>query len=580
MEESSPSRLARGNSTSKNLSVYRYTAESLRGHLQNLFRISTRAGGLNSGVRLNEAGAETAQYLYERFQEAGLSLVRKQFFTVDRWWPEGWSLEARVGQDTRRLNAFPLWYTTDVDSGDLDVVDVGYGTPGEMRGKKVRGKVALLKMKRIFHFIQTFEKTGALEKLLKKGAAGVIVVNVLHDVPSGMLAISHKEVMACRSKGIPLLKLPCFCVGNADGQFLLDPPDATVSMRLKTSVAEAQACNVIGELPGSGESEEVVVVGGHYDTWFGGALDNLASQAGLIELARHYASLPEQERPRKLIFASIFGHEFGNQGHMALAKYLRPVKDRITCFYDVDGSGSTGWEVDHEGAIFETGRNDVCGIVSSSNALAKLAYQALYDQDIFSIHFYDNAEIADLDGPLTHLGIPTLLIISKHLFYHTPLDTMDRIPPEMVFKRMEVNRRIISELLNSPPEYHIATNTNPHRGESPRQPDLRPEDLPANPRPWVDGPPEHLLFEVVPPEPRIFSPVIVWRSHFVSEGIARPEDVSWSFGNLLEKVFPKTRRGPAAGTLYLAPGIKTIRMIVTDRQGRKSWVERKIRVVW
>ena len=55
---------------------------------------------------------------------------------------------------------------------------------------------------------------------------------------------------------------------------------------------------------------------------------------------------------------------------MALAEELRPFKDRITCFYDVDGSGSIGWEVDHEGRIFETGYNDICGIVASSNALA------------------------------------------------------------------------------------------------------------------------------------------------------------------------------------------------------------------
>lgn len=568
------------------MAAYHYSIESLHEHHQNLYEIASRAGGLDAGIRLNDAREEAAEYLYQHYQEAGLSNVRKQSFTVERWWPEEYALEAIVEGERKSLTAFPLWYTTGIDSTEFEVVDAGYGTGGEMRGKKIRGKAVILRMKRIFHFIQTFEKTGALEKLYKKGAAAVIVINELQDVPSAMLAISHKEVMACKSRNIPLYPLPCLCIGKSDGQYLLEHLDSNrlkINLRLKVSIGEATACNIIGEVPGNGESDEIVLIGGHYDTWFGGALDNLASQSGLIELARHYASLPLSERPRKMIFASIFGHEFGNQGHTALAEALRPEKHRITCFYDLDGSGSTGWEVDHEGRIFETGYNDVCGIVSSSNALSKLAYEALYAHDLFSIHFYDNIHIADLDGPLSELGIPTLLIISKHLYYHTPLDTMEKIPPEMLFRRMEANRQIISNLLHSPQRYYIATNTNPCREEHPdipRQPDIGVEEFPVNPRPWVEGPPKDLYFEMIPGTARILSPIVVWRSHFVCEGIARTTAVTWSFGNLMEKLFPKSRISPATGTIYLLPGTKTIRMTVTDRHGRQSPVERKIKVTW
>jgi hypothetical protein len=96
----------------------------------------------------------------------------------------------------------------------------------------------------------------------------------------------------------------------------------------------------------------------------------------------------------------------------------------------------------------------------------------------------------------------------------------------------------------------------------------------------VSGPPEDLLFDIVPESVRVFSPVLVWRSHFVSDGIATIRDIGWSFGNLVEKLKPATRVGPASGTVYLTPGIKTIRMTVTDRHGRTSAVERKVRVRW
>jgi hypothetical protein len=563
-----------------------FSEEKLHDHLMQLYRISCAAGELDSGVRLNAAGEAVADYLQDHLQKAGVSRVRRQYFTADRWWPERYSLCLLADGGEEPLRAFPLWYAKGIEPTVVEVVDIGFGTSGELRGKKVRGRAVLLRMRRIFHFIPTFEKIGIMAKLVRMGAAAVIIMDALLETPGGILAISHREVMNCGGHGIPLFPLPAVSIGRTEGLLLVDKMAAgrvRVKIHLSTSMAAVRACNIIAEVDGNGRSEEVILVGGHYDSWFGGALDNLASQGGIIELARHFASLPLEQRPRKLIFACIFGHEFGNLGHMALARELREIKDRITCFLDLDGSGSTGWEVDHDGNIVETGYNDVCGIVCSSNALAKLAYQALYEQDIFSFRFTDNAHIADLDGPLSELGIPTLLIISKHLFYHTPLDTPDRIPPELLLRRMAVNAQVLSNLLDSRPGYYIATNTNPFREEgpgSPRLPDLEQGELPVNPRPWVDGPPKDLLFEVIPPSPRVCSPVMVWKGHSVGEGIGRIEDVCWSFGNLAERVSPRSRRGIATGTVYLTPGIKTVRMTVTDRQGRSASVERKIEVKW
>ncbi len=560
--------------------------EALSDHLMRLFGISASAGGLSSGVRLNEAGDRVADYLYEQLSGTGVSRVYRQYFTADRWWPEEYGLALQAAGWAQPLNAFPLWYSADMPLRMLPLVDAGFGSPGELRGKDVRGKAVLLQMRRIFHFIPSFEKFDTLRKLAARGAAAIIVMDALLDTPGGMLAISHRDVMRCGGRGIPNYSLPAFSIGRSDGQRLLrslSKGSVEVQVHLRSSQNPVRACNVIAEIDGNGETEEVILVGGHYDSWFGGALDNLSSQGGIIELARHLASLPQAQRCRTVVLACIFGHEFGNLGHWALAEELRGKAARITCFLDLDGSGSTGWEVDHQGNIIETGYNDVCGIVASSNALAELAYRALYEQDIFSFRFFDHAHIADLDGPLSELGIPTLLIISKHLFYHTPLDTPDRIPAEILWRRMTVAARIISDLLSSQPGYFIATNSNPFRkvrGGLPPLPDLPESALPVNPNPWVDGPPQDLLFEVIPPNPRVGSPVIVWKGHSVGEGIGRIQDVSWSFGNLAERLVTKSRRGIASGTMYLWPGIKTIRMTVRDRHGRSSSVERKIGVTW
>jgi hypothetical protein len=54
--------------------------------------ISSRAGGFDSGVRLNEAGEATAQYLLQGYEDAGLEHVRLEPFYPNRWWPEDYSL--------------------------------------------------------------------------------------------------------------------------------------------------------------------------------------------------------------------------------------------------------------------------------------------------------------------------------------------------------------------------------------------------------------------------------------------------------------------------------------------------------
>jgi hypothetical protein len=559
---------------------------ALRNHLDALYRISAMAGGLDAGVRLNEAGDQVAEYLRRGLERAGAHRVRKQGFSVMRWWPEACRASVRTGGAEVRLSAFPLWYCSESGPEELELVDGGCGSRGELRGRDLRGKAVLVRMRRIFHFIPTFEKLGTLPTLAQRGAAAVVVMDDLLDTPSGMLAVTHRQVMARRGRQLPLYPLPAVSIGRAEGRSLIDrlaSGPVVLRLHLRISVREARACNVIAEIPGNGRSREVVLVGGHYDTWFGGALDNLASQAGILEMVRHFAAVPLEHRPRSLMFACIFGHEFGNQGHAALAEELGPIRDRITCFVDVDGSGSTGWEVDAGGRIVETGLNDVCGIVASSNALARLATEALYDQDVFSFRLPNHMQIADLDGPLTELGIPTLLVIGKHLFYHSPLDTPDRIPAGILRRRMAVNLRILSTLLASPDGYYIATNRNPHRSRFPAVPhraDLDPDDLPVNPRPWTDGPPRDLCFEVFPSRPRIFSPVIVWRGHAVGEGINRGEDIRWRFGSFIGRVNRKLRRGGASGTVYMIPGTKEIRMTVTDRHGRSSFVTRKVRVTW
>lgn len=99
------------------------------------------------------------------------------------------------------------------------------------------------------------------------------------------------------------------------------PLGGTMSVTIDNSLREVTSHNVVGMLQGSDTKarDEAVVFVAHWDHFgigpeidgdriYHGALDNASGVAGMIELARTYASLPERPR-RSLIFVSVTAEE-------------------------------------------------------------------------------------------------------------------------------------------------------------------------------------------------------------------------------------------------------------------------------
>ncbi|MGI6318275.1 MAG: M28 family peptidase [Dethiobacteria bacterium] len=95
---------------------------------------------------------------------------------------------------------------------------------------------------------------------------------------------------------------------------------------------------MVFELPGNGSTDEVILVGTHYDTGhFTGAVDNNGSVALMIKWAEYFAGKPKESRNRDMIFAWCLGHDFDlNSGHYQFAEaHKEQLKKAIV------------WDVDH-----------------------------------------------------------------------------------------------------------------------------------------------------------------------------------------------------------------------------------------
>ena len=111
--------------------------------------------------------------------------------------------------------------------------------------------------------------------------------------------------------------------------------------RIRTSTRGekmATAYDVIADLPGTEDPDEVIVIGGHYDSVWGsqGSQDNAAGTAVVIELARVMAAIGSR---RTLRFMAFGGEEFGLRGAVAYVKKLKDQDDRLKKNKDFEPDG-------------------------------------------------------------------------------------------------------------------------------------------------------------------------------------------------------------------------------------------------
>lgn len=542
---------------------YKISESAIRNHHQALYDIATKAQGLDAGIRMNEAGNKAAEYLLQGFKNAGLQNVRYEEFYPFRWWPEKYELIAFAGSDTtgRKLTAFPLWYCEGIKDKELELVYVGYGTPGEWLGVNAEGKAVLMDMKRILHFIPSYNYTMGKNLALSNRAAALIIADTLIDSPSGNPIGDGGKIKDQKGIEPKLYPIPTFSIGKSDGDFLRKAVKAgptKVRINLEYTMTEGRAVNIVGELPGNGKIDEYIIVGGHYDTWFNGAVDNLGSQASMLEMAKYFAKMPQAERNRHLIFVALFGHEFGNaaMGHAAFVEKHADIKEKVTCFLNIDGSGSWGYEEkDNTGEIYPTNKDDKAGIFATSWPLVEIAEESIYGLAKGPWGQYPiNSMVADLGGPIWETGWPCLLIISKHIYYHTLLDTMEKITPDQVYRRTLMNIRIINRLLNSPAGYLIAVDGNPNRKR-----DIKEIT--------------NVAIQVIPDSIKAGSMVMVWPGFWDVDMVIRPDGVTYDFGDGTPEV---TRL--ATNHVYLKEGTYTITMTVKDARGRTGVAKRTITV--
>lgn len=269
-------------------------------------------GNRESGTDSERRAADLIKAWFEDF---GLSNVHTEEFEVktsrilkeEAFLPDGTSLKCSAAGNS--LSTPPEGI-----EGEVEMVE---STSPETL-KKIKNKIAAATM-------ILYQKD--FNKILEAGALGLIYTSSAPLAPTIYRSI--------RSEWIEKQNIPAVAMAYDDVLNLLKGPRR---LRIITKVERitAKSQNVIGELPGTLENEDILA-GGHYDTVRSvkGAHDNAGGTAIVLELARIFA---KEKLTRTLRLAAWGSEELGLRGSFHHAEKPENIRKlRLYLNFDVHG---------------------------------------------------------------------------------------------------------------------------------------------------------------------------------------------------------------------------------------------------
>jgi Zn-dependent M28 family amino/carboxypeptidase len=241
----------------------------------------------------------------------GFENVHVEPFTTPAWARGEESAEV-VGPWPQKLHILGLGRSAPTPKGGLTAEIVLFRSYQEMLDQPagaLKGKIAVVTQRMMraqdgagYGAINAMRTQGPVEAA-KRGAAGYLIRSLSTDDTR----LPHAG--AAQPGGIPAAALSTVDAELLEHMVARGRPVTVKLQMASTFNPKAEAWNVVGEIRGSERPDEVIVLGGHLDSWDPGtgAIDDGAGVAIATASARLAASLPQ--RPRRTIRVVMWGSE-------------------------------------------------------------------------------------------------------------------------------------------------------------------------------------------------------------------------------------------------------------------------------
>lgn len=381
--------VAQAEETAKESEVGRLVAAMLGGTpLEDDLRdLTTSIGGRATGSAANLASVDWA---LGRFESAGVPATKDAFEMPELWLERSATARIRsrngIVDFAARAAAMPFSTAAPAPGITAPLVDAGRGTRKDFAqlGDSAAGAFLLVEMEPLLDIEGLFrEYNEAFDVELRAVDANAAGVVYMSSRAEGILYRHNSSLRGDQAR--PMLVLDR---GAAQRAFELLRAGAalslTATLELETGPAY-ESYNVIGEIRGFEDPDEVVIVGAHLDSWDlgDGALDNGANVVLLIDLARQIKRLGITPR-RTIRFALWNGEEQGLLGSYGYTRSHASELDRhvVAISFDIGCGRINGF--------FTGGRPEVSPVLERVlEPVAGLGPFALIDAPVVGTDNYD-----------------------------------------------------------------------------------------------------------------------------------------------------------------------------------------------
>jgi carboxypeptidase Q len=291
----------------------------------------------------------------------------------------------------------------------------------DQAGDRVKGKIVLFNVP----FTTYGETVGYRMDGPSRAAAKGAVAMLIRAVGPPGLRTPHTGSLRY-AEGMPQIPAAAVSTEDADRLQRMQARGTTVRLRLRMEakfLPDAESFNVIGEIRGRELPDEVVVVGGHFDSWDvgTGSTDDGGGCVVSWEALRLMKKLGL--RPRRTVRVVLFtNEENGLRGALDYRDRYRAQLDKHVLMFESDS-----------GVFKPTG----FGFSGSDTARRTIQEIATLLQGIGLNSITGGGGEADIGPSVQAANIPALSLDvggNYFLIHHTPADTVDKIDPKDMAK--------------------------------------------------------------------------------------------------------------------------------------------------
>jgi carboxypeptidase Q len=359
----------------------------------------------------------------ETMKKDGLENVRAEKVMVPKW-SRGKESAEIVDPPRHPLSILGLGGSVATPPGGLEaeVLVVDSFNELRMRGSDAKGRIVLFNQAFTNYADTVSYRTGSARAAAQAGAVGVLVRSI---GPVG-LRTPHTGSVQYQSD---LPQIPAAAIAGEDANRIARLAARGRKVRIHLSLdgrsdGDAESANVVGEIRGRERPEEIVVLGGHLDSWDvgAGASDDGVGCVITWEALRLMKKLGIQ--PRRTVRLVLWtNEENGTRGAAAYAeRYASTAMNHV-------------FALEADSGVFEPARFGFSGSLAARNMIREIT-SLLAPLNLAET--ISGGGGADID-PIAQAGrAPTMAYMGDPTRYftihHTPADTVERIAPEEVSK--------------------------------------------------------------------------------------------------------------------------------------------------